>query len=103
MGIFELTLKIVNDKCINYRCSTSYMSLPSRRNKDGKDLLHCPTTGCDGLGHISGNYSTHRRYIEYIIQDISSNDKRDVILQWKIIDSILLKHKYCKDHGVVKY
>ena len=30
------------------------------RGRDGKDLIQCPTPGCDGMGHVSGNYATHR-------------------------------------------
>ena len=35
---------------------------PSASRKDNKDLIQCPTPGCDGMGHITGNYATHRRY-----------------------------------------
>jgi len=26
----------------------------------GRALLQCPMPGCDGMGHVSGNYATHR-------------------------------------------
>jgi hypothetical protein len=36
-------------------------NLSNTRIRDGRELLQCPTPNCDGMGHISGNYATHRR------------------------------------------
>ena len=30
------------------------------QSQGGSNELKCPTSGCDGTGHITGNYSTHR-------------------------------------------
>lgn len=36
----------------------------SRKSREDRDLIKCPTPGCDGRGHVSGNYAHHRRYVQ---------------------------------------
>ena len=53
---------------------------PSASRKDNKDLIQCPTPGCDGMGHITGNYATHRRYFchfHFYSYKLNSIVKRD--------------------------
>uniref|UniRef100_A0A8C5WG51 Myelin transcription factor 1 n=1 Tax=Leptobrachium leishanense TaxID=445787 RepID=A0A8C5WG51_9ANUR len=33
---------------------------PTKEDKDDPELMKCPVPGCDGLGHISGKYASHR-------------------------------------------
>lgn len=43
------------------RYSLNFSPRPAPRGRDGKELIQCPTSSCDGMGHVSGNYATHRR------------------------------------------
>ncbi|XP_022541720.1 myelin transcription factor 1-like, a isoform X6 [Astyanax mexicanus] len=65
----------VTGKYASHR-SASGCPLAAKRQKDGyvngapfawksgkTDGMTCPTPGCDGSGHVSGSFLTHRRYI----------------------------------------
>lgn len=55
---------------------------PAPRGRDGKELIQCPTSSCDGMGHVSGNYATHRRQgsIDIDIDILQSDDIRLCII-----------------------
>lgn len=35
--------------------------LTYRIGREQRELIQCPVEDCDGTGHISGNFATHRR------------------------------------------
>lgn len=54
--------------CIHDSYGEEYMAAllgggytPSFRMKEPRELIQCPVSSCDGSGHISGLYATHRR------------------------------------------
>ena len=43
-----------------FKSGSTSSSSRMRGAGEGRELLQCPTIGCDGMGHVSGNYATHR-------------------------------------------
>lgn len=56
-----LTVNIIRCSMSVRRYSLNFAPRPAPRGRDGKELIQCPTSSCDGMGHVSGNYATHRR------------------------------------------
>uniref|UniRef100_A0A8C1K9J0 Myelin transcription factor 1 domain-containing protein n=1 Tax=Cyprinus carpio TaxID=7962 RepID=A0A8C1K9J0_CYPCA len=54
----ELEKVSLEDKAYNGDANMAKNKMLIRDNK--KDLMSCPTPGCDGSGHVTGNYASHR-------------------------------------------
>lgn len=61
LGNLDLTINVIRCSMNVRRYSLNFAPRPTPRGRDGKELIQCPTSSCDGMGHVSGNYATHRR------------------------------------------
>jgi len=61
LGTPDFTANVVRCSMSVRRYSLNFAPRPTPRGRDGKELIQCPTSSCDGMGHVSGNYATHRR------------------------------------------
>lgn len=48
--------RLFHSLCLNF----SLLSCATKNDRNHPQELKCPTPGCDGSGHITGNYSSHR-------------------------------------------